>query len=57
MALTHKFDKVKWDASEAKKKAGKDTLKNTLVSSIQNVPDLRAAVKLLLDAEGIEYKT
>lgn len=54
--LTHKFNKTVYDAIEAKKKAGKDALKNTQVSSINNVPGLREAVKLLLDAEGIEYK-
>lgn len=57
MALTHKFNKVQWDAQEAKKKAGKDILKNTQITSINNVPNLRDAVKLLLDAEGIEYKS
>ncbi len=55
--LTHKFKKTEWDAAEAKKKAGKDNLKNTQMSSINNVPGLRAAVVLLLDAEGIEYKS
>lgn len=54
--LTHKFTKADWDASEAKKKGGKDGLKTTQMSSINNVPGLRAAVILLLDAEGIEYK-
>lgn len=54
--LTHKFKKAEWDASEAKKKAGKDSLKNTEMSSITNVPGLRDAVRIFLDAEGIEYK-
>lgn len=55
MALTHKFKKAEWDAQEAKKQAGKDTLKNTQMN-MNSVPDLREAVKRLMDAEGIGYK-
>jgi len=42
---------------ETKIKVAKDTLKNTQISSITNVPGLREAVRLLLDIQGIEYKT
>ena len=56
-AMIHKFVKAEYDAIELKKKNGKDGLKNRQMSSINNVPGLRAAVILLLDAEGIEYQS
>ncbi len=41
----------------AKVKAARAALKETQIANINNVPGLRDAVKLLLDAVGIEYKT
>jgi len=54
--MNHKFDKAVWDAVELKKKNGKDGLRVTQMN-MTAVPALRDAVKLLLDAEGIEYLT
>lgn len=57
MPLAHKFQKAEFEAREAKKTAGKSALKDTQMSSINNVPGIRNALILLLDATGIDYKT
>lgn len=57
MPLAHKFQKAEYEAREAKKTAGKSALKDTQISSINNVPGIRDALKLLLDVTGIEYKS
>ena len=43
------------EAKQVKKEAAKASLKNTSMGSIVSVPQLREAVKSLLDAMEIEY--
>ncbi len=44
------------EVKNAKIKAAKDSLKNTQIGNMNSVPQLRDAVKLLLDALDVEYK-